>query len=66
MAQAGASLILIDIVDAADLAAELNATFIHCDVAREDQYAAAVKQAVAAHGHIDILVNNAGVSVSNE
>lgn len=65
LAQAGSSLILIDIVDASDLAAELNATFIQCDVAREDQYAVAVKQAVALHGHIDILVNNAGISVSN-
>ncbi|NBS48977.1 MAG: SDR family NAD(P)-dependent oxidoreductase, partial [Betaproteobacteria bacterium] len=38
-----------------------NARFIRCDVAKEDDVAAAVGLAVSAFGGLDIIFNNAGV-----
>ncbi|REG86724.1 3-hydroxybutyrate dehydrogenase [Marinomonas pollencensis] len=35
--------------------------FFICDVTNEDQFLAAIDEAVARFGHIDILINNAGV-----
>jgi len=44
------------------LAAEgLRAEALRCDVSREEDCAAAVAHAVAAHGRLDVLVNNAAV-----
>jgi NAD(P)-dependent dehydrogenase (short-subunit alcohol dehydrogenase family) len=37
------------------------ATFVRCDVTREDEVRSMVEAAVRAMGHLDILVNNAGV-----
>lgn len=62
-AREGAVVVLAD-VDAAHgaaLAAELNATFIPCDVGDKAQVDALVAQVLAAHGRIDVLVNNAGI-----
>ena len=61
----GASVILADIQDEAGeaLAAELGnaARYIHCDVTREEDIAAAVDLAVSEFGKLDIMVNNAGI-----
>jgi cyclopentanol dehydrogenase len=37
-----------------------DALFLHLDVRREDEWAAAVRTAVSTYGRLDILVNNAG------
>lgn len=36
-------------------------TYVHLDVSKEDQWAAAVKLTLERHGRIDVLVNNAGI-----
>ena len=68
LAREGAHVIIGDIQDvlgeqaASDIrAAGGNATFQHIDVTNEDQCAALMESALAAHGHLDILVNNAGI-----
>ena len=62
-AQEGAQVVLCDVADAPGqaLAAELKATYVHCDVGDKAQVDALVAQVVAAHGRIDVLVNNAGI-----
>jgi NAD(P)-dependent dehydrogenase (short-subunit alcohol dehydrogenase family) len=61
---AGASVIIADIQDdkGRSLAATMGkaASFVHCDVLREDDIVAAVKHAVDKFGGLDILFNNAG------
>jgi NAD(P)-dependent dehydrogenase (short-subunit alcohol dehydrogenase family) len=59
----GAKLVLLDVDDLRGhaLAAELGATFVHCDVGNKAQVDAAVAAAMQAHGRIDVLVNNAGI-----
>ncbi len=58
-----AHVILVDIDDmrGSALAAELGATYIHCDVGNKSEVDAVVAHALHAHGHIDVLVNNAGI-----
>jgi NAD(P)-dependent dehydrogenase (short-subunit alcohol dehydrogenase family) len=62
-AREGASVVMADVNDAAGqaLAAELQATYVHCDVARKEQIDALVERTVALHGRVDVLVNNAGI-----
>ena len=62
-AQEGAQVVVCDVADAPGqaLAAELNATYLHCDVGDKAQVDALVAQVMAAHGRIDVLVNNAGI-----
>ena len=62
-AREGASVMLADVNDAAGslLAAELKATYVHCDVASKSQIDALVEKTLALHGRIDVLVNNAGI-----
>ncbi|KAL3691513.1 hypothetical protein R1sor_005164 [Riccia sorocarpa] len=63
----GAKVIIADIRDAdgENLAREVGGTdvarFIHCDVRKEDNIAAAVDLAVSAFGTLDIMYNNAGI-----
>jgi len=59
----GAKVVLADVLDdqGEDLAKELGALYVHLDVGREDDWAAAVAAAKEAHGKIDGLVNNAGI-----
>jgi NAD(P)-dependent dehydrogenase (short-subunit alcohol dehydrogenase family) len=70
----GASVLLADLdqgrldAAAAQLAAEANAdpkriATAVCDVAREEQVAAAADAAIASFGHWDIVVNNAGLMI---
>ncbi|KAL3684544.1 hypothetical protein R1sor_002566 [Riccia sorocarpa] len=64
----GAKVIIADIkdTDGEKLAQEVGgfevARFIHCDVTKEDNIAAAVDLAVSAFGGLDIMYNNAGIA----
>ncbi len=44
------------------LANELNATFVHLNVADKDNWKNVIDEIMNKHHHIDVLVNNAGVS----
>ena len=58
----GANVVIADIVDASDVAAEIGATAVHCDVAEETSVAESLEAATAAlGGKLDIVVLNAGV-----
>jgi len=60
----GAHVVAADVQDArgqaliAALGAE--ASYVHCDVSREDDVRALVAHAVQRHGRLDVMVNNAG------
>ena len=56
-------MVVTDVADAPGqaLAAELGATYLHCDVGDKAQVDALVAQTVAQYGRIDVLVNNAGI-----
>ncbi|GLJ33430.1 hypothetical protein SUGI_0672720 [Cryptomeria japonica] len=61
----GAKVIIADIADDAGMkvAQSLSpwATYIHCDVSKEQDVSAAVDLALEKHGKLDIMYNNAGV-----
>ncbi|MGD1933863.1 MAG: glucose 1-dehydrogenase [Candidatus Phaeomarinobacter sp.] len=68
LAQAGASVLLTDILDdlghetAANIAANGGtAHYIHHDVTSEDDWSSAIAEATSRFGGLDILVNNAGI-----
>ncbi len=68
-AQEGAKVVFGDVLDeeGGKVEAEIRelggeATYIHLDVTREADWAAAVETAVNRYGKLDILVNNAGIS----
>ncbi|HEY0418068.1 MAG TPA: glucose 1-dehydrogenase [Acetobacteraceae bacterium] len=70
MAQAGAKLVVADVLDEAGRqtveairAAGGRADYIHLDVTREEDWTAAVDLATGRFGKLDILVNNAGVFI---
>jgi NAD(P)-dependent dehydrogenase (short-subunit alcohol dehydrogenase family) len=54
--EAGAQVLVVDRVRPAD-----DLAFIHADVSKEDELAAAFDQAAARFGRLDIAVNNAGI-----
>ncbi|MCJ1697916.1 SDR family oxidoreductase [Rathayibacter caricis] len=62
----GASVVIGDVLDieGETLSAELGdrALFLHLDVTRPEQWAAAVEQTISRFGRIDVLVNNAGIA----
>ena len=62
-AREGAQVVIADVADARGqaLAAELGATYQHCDVGDKAQVDALVAQVLRQHGRIDVLVNNAGI-----
>ena len=62
-AREGAQVVIADVADARGqaLAAELGATYQHCDVGDRAQVDALVAQVLRQHGRIDVLVNNAGI-----
>ena len=59
----GATVVATDVDDdlGEALAAEIGATYLHLDVADDDQWAHVVDEATGRHGHIHGLVNNAGI-----
>lgn len=70
MAEAGAKLVVADLLDEAGQqtvdairAAGGQADYIHLDVTREEDWAAAIEAATGRFGRLDILVNNAGVFI---
>ena len=62
-AREGARVVLCDVNDSAgeQLAAELAAIYVHCDVASKGHIDTLVEKTIALHGRIDVLVNNAGI-----
>lgn len=64
-AENGASVIIADVQDELghEIAASIGpkASYIHCDVSKEDQVEAAVKFAVEKHGTLDVMYSNAGI-----
>jgi NAD(P)-dependent dehydrogenase (short-subunit alcohol dehydrogenase family) len=70
LVQEGASVVLGDILDeeGRKVEAEMrasggDATYVHLDVTREDDWRAAVAKAVETYGKLNVLVNNAGILV---
>ena len=68
-AREGAKVVMGDILDAegAGVEAQINeaggeAIFVHLDVTKEEDWAAAITAAVQRFGRLDVLVNNAGIS----
>ena len=59
--QAGAKVVITDIVDSRAVAEEIGAEFIQVDVGSEESVVAGLQQAVEMLGRLDIVVNNAGV-----
>lgn len=73
MAEAGASVVVGDVLDAEGQAtvAAINeqggtARFVRLDVTREEDWTAAVDLATSAFGGLDILVNNAGIFIGRD
>ncbi|MFI1100948.1 SDR family NAD(P)-dependent oxidoreductase [Streptomyces melanogenes] len=67
----GAKVVLADVLDdqgeaVAKELGEGSARFVHLDVSREEEWAAAIGLAKQAFGHLDGLVNNAGILRFNE
>ena len=62
-AREGARVVVADVQDARGqaLAAELGASYLHCDVGDKAQVDTLVAQVMRAHGRIDELENNAGI-----
>ena len=58
---AGADVIITDISDAADIAADIGAQFIRLDVSREREVADCFRELAAQQLLLDIVVNNAGI-----
>ena len=70
LALEGASVVFGDILDDAGRQVEAQirelggeATYIHLDVTREEDWQAAVDTAVSAYGKLNVLVNNAGILI---
>ena len=70
-AHEGAKVVLGDVLDEDGMKVEAEirelggeATYVHLDVTREEDWVAAVEAAVNQHGRLDVLVNNAGISGS--
>ncbi|HYY05698.1 MAG TPA: SDR family oxidoreductase [Candidatus Limnocylindria bacterium] len=59
----GARVAVLDVLDepGARVAAEIGGRFFHCDVADEEQVAAAIDGTVVALGGLDVLYNNAAI-----
>ncbi|PKB82716.1 MAG: cyclopentanol dehydrogenase [SAR202 cluster bacterium Io17-Chloro-G9] len=67
-AQEGAKVVIGDVLDEAGMKVEAEirelggeATYVHLDVTREEDWISAVRAAVDRHGKLDVLVNNAGI-----
>ena len=67
-AREGAKVVIADVLDPDGMAvaAEINelggdATYVHLDVSREDDWQQAIAAAVSAYGKLDVLLNNAAI-----
>ncbi|WP_328300547.1 SDR family oxidoreductase [Streptomyces sp. NBC_00435] len=60
-AKEGASVVMADVLDATEEAAEIGASYVRTDVSEESEVAALIARTVTEHGGVDILVNNAGI-----
>jgi NAD(P)-dependent dehydrogenase (short-subunit alcohol dehydrogenase family) len=60
--RAGARVVIADLQDGADVAAELGARYTSLDVSDGEAVSAALAEAAATDGKLDILVNNAGIN----
>jgi 3(or 17)beta-hydroxysteroid dehydrogenase len=65
MTEAGAKVAIGDVLDerGQQTAAAIGALYVHLDVAREEEWTAAVASATERFGGLDILVNNAGIFI---
>ncbi len=70
MAREGAKVVFGDLLDdegkkvEAEIAeAGYEATYVHLDVTKEDEWRAAIDTAVSRYGKLDVLVNNAGILI---
>jgi len=59
--QAGAKVVMADINDASELAAENGCHFIRADVTKESDVEALLEQTYIKFGRLDIMINNAGI-----
>lgn len=59
--KAGATVVIADLADGADIAAELGGTFHRTDVSVAADVEALVNHTIETHGRLDIMVNNAGI-----
>jgi len=62
LAREGGLVVLADLADASDLAAEIGGTYVHTDTSDAASVRNLMTHAVSLHGHIDVLVNNAGIT----
>lgn len=61
LADAGAKVVVSDLLDATPVAEAIDGAYVRHDVTREDEWVEAVAYARKTFGGLDILVNNAGV-----
>jgi NAD(P)-dependent dehydrogenase (short-subunit alcohol dehydrogenase family) len=60
--RAGAAVLIADLADAAADARDWDCDFRRTDVSDENEIAAMLDHAIAAHGRLDVLVSNAGIA----
>jgi NAD(P)-dependent dehydrogenase (short-subunit alcohol dehydrogenase family) len=62
-AEAGARVVIGDVQDGAEVAAEIGGLYRRCDVRASDEVRALVAHAVSQLGRLDVLFNNAGIEI---
>ena len=62
-AQAGAHVVIGDVVDGSQFAREIGAVFQRTDVRRSEEVAALVARAVSEYGRLHVMFNNAGIEL---
>jgi len=60
--EAGARVVIADLVDGGEAAEDIGATFVKLDVSDETAVRTALEESGALNGKLDILVNNAGIT----
>lgn len=62
--EAGANVIIADLANGAEVAAEIGATYLKLDVSDDQAVKAALDEATAMNGKLHVLVNNAGITAN--